>query len=211
MIFAITTLASLSVSWFASTRIKNVLWPPLQPLDQPPPPSSESQEVQEREEENNDQQLSHTHTAPNVTDTKRKSKKKDVPSLSIEKVHDTELLLQEQGEEGEEEQDNEDIMSLPDDAPIPPHIAEQLIQEGDVDIIIDCRTDEEWKQGHHPQAVHLPLTELETMQALPSYFDDDARILTTCVSGERAQKAADILRTKFGLENVVAVSGTLVS
>ena len=34
--------------------------------------------------------------------------------------------------------------------------AKKMIREGKIDYIIDVRTLEEWNEGHHPDAVHLP-------------------------------------------------------
>jgi rhodanese-related sulfurtransferase len=94
---------------------------------------------------------------------------------------------------------------------VDPTIALQLLEEGDIDIILDVRSDEEFLAGHHPQAVHLPLDQLKSMTVLPDYFETNARVLTTCASGARAKEAAEILHTKHGLENVIAVSpGSLV-
>lgn len=39
--------------------------------------------------------------------------------------------------------------------------AKRYIQDGKVDKIVDVRTDLEWKMGHHPKAIHIPVSEIE--------------------------------------------------
>jgi len=39
--------------------------------------------------------------------------------------------------------------------------AKKLIGDKYFDIILDVRTDEEWNQGHHSNAVHIPVDKVE--------------------------------------------------
>lgn len=58
-------------------------------------------------------------------------------------------------------------------------------------LLLDVREPEEWREGHAPDAVHIPLDELEGRRdELPA----DRPILTVCRSGARSAKAAAALR-----------------
>jgi rhodanese-related sulfurtransferase len=60
-------------------------------------------------------------------------------------------------------------------------------------IILDVREEEEYRQGHIPGAVNIPLSSLHNrMQELKK----DQKILSICLSGGRAGVAAKMLKDK---------------
>ncbi len=66
--------------------------------------------------------------------------------------------------------------------------ARKLIASGAA-VLVDVREQHEWDAGHVPEAVHMPIGELDAA-ALPP----DVQILTTCRSGGRGARAALALR-----------------
>jgi len=72
-------------------------------------------------------------------------------------------------------------------------------------IILDVRTDMEYKLGHYPEAVHIPIGQLadKAKEELP---DKTKGILVYCNTGQRSRQAADILKAK-GYQNVRYISG----
>ncbi|PCF49677.1 persulfide dioxygenase-sulfurtransferase CstB [Staphylococcus delphini] len=73
---------------------------------------------------------------------------------------------------------------------------------GDEAHVLDVRNDEEWKNGHLEQAVHIPHGKLLT-EKIP--FNKEDKIYVHCQSGVRSAIAVGILEHK-GFKNVVNVS-----
>jgi len=63
--------------------------------------------------------------------------------------------------------------------------AASLVAENST-VLVDVRTAEEWREGHAPCAVHIPLDELTELSVPRS-----CRVLTICRSGRRSAIAAD--------------------
>ena len=57
-------------------------------------------------------------------------------------------------------------------------------------ILLDVREGHEWKAGHAPKALHVPLPLLESSL---SRISRDNTILTVCRSGSRSARAAKLL------------------
>ena len=57
--------------------------------------------------------------------------------------------------------------------------------------LLDVRERGEWKSGHAPQAVHVPLGEIEKA---PRRLKQDQPVLVVCASGMRSRTAAKQLR-----------------
>lgn len=72
-------------------------------------------------------------------------------------------------------------------------------------IIIDVRETREWEEGHLPDALHIPLKQLDERIAtvVP---DKSVSILCYCACGERSQIAADRLK-KRGYRNAASMPG----
>ena len=72
-------------------------------------------------------------------------------------------------------------------------------------IIIDVRTDSEFRNGHIPNVLHHPLSTLESaLNKLEEYKNQE--IFLVCASGVRSQKATDLLRSK-GFSKAINVQG----
>ncbi|MFD9085418.1 rhodanese-like domain-containing protein [Streptomyces prasinus] len=72
-------------------------------------------------------------------------------------------------------------------------------------VLLDVREGPEWRAGHAPGAVHLPLTRLLAGAALPP----DVRgrpVVAVCRSGHRSQQAAELL-VSHGVDAVDVTGG----
>lgn len=78
--------------------------------------------------------------------------------------------------------------------------AKKMISSGEIDYIIDVRTDEEWNQGHHPKAIHIP------MGTFPNNIDKESVILIYCRTGRRAKIAVQQY-IKRGYKNIYYIEG----
>ena len=79
---------------------------------------------------------------------------------------------------------------------------DRLTAAGEVHVL-DVRQDWEWRRGHVPGAIHVPLSQLPTlMWKLPR----DKPLAVICEHGERSLVAAHYLAAR-GFEGVVSVSG----
>jgi rhodanese-related sulfurtransferase len=64
-------------------------------------------------------------------------------------------------------------------------------------LIIDVRTKEEYKNGHHPKSVNIPLSELSGK--ISDLKAKQKTIIACCQSGSRSRMAVSLLR-KNGLD-----------
>ncbi len=79
--------------------------------------------------------------------------------------------------------------------------AYQKYQQGA--LILDVRTAEEWSQSHIPNAIHIPLDELESrLHELPK----DKEIVVICHTGNRSREGV-VLLLKAGFTQVSMVTG----
>lgn len=83
--------------------------------------------------------------------------------------------------------------------------AKKIIDETDSVIILDVRTDEEYKEQHIPDAILIPDYEIMA-RAEAELPDKDALILTYCRSGRRSANAANEL-VSMGYINVYDIGG----
>lgn len=83
--------------------------------------------------------------------------------------------------------------------------AKKALFDGKFPIVLDVRTDMEYKLGHYPEAVHIPTAKLadEVETKLP---DKTKGILVYCNTGQRSRYAADVLKKK-GYQNVRYITG----
>lgn len=83
--------------------------------------------------------------------------------------------------------------------------AKKLIEQNHLDVILDVREDNEWNEGHYPNAVHIPVDKVE--KKFKSKFPDkNLKILIYCRSGMRANKAYGILQSQ-GYNNIQVLNG----
>lgn len=89
---------------------------------------------------------------------------------------------------------------------ISPQDAVQLINHKHA-IIVDVRTDKEFKSGHIVNSKHMPLDQFEKL-VVKLNKNKKKPIITVCTAGIRAAKAAKILSAN-GFENVNVLAGGL--
>lgn len=83
---------------------------------------------------------------------------------------------------------------------ITPSQALECYLEGEV-VLLDVRTLPEWRAGHIPNALHIPLDE---MTARYQELDPDVETLVICQHGVRSEAVAAWL-AQMGFENVANV------
>ena len=72
------------------------------------------------------------------------------------------------------------------------------------EVVIDCRTPDEYKTGHIPGAINLPMgKELDQLDELQDY----RKIYLYCYSGRRSQTVFATLTSK-GLDNLVCLGSS---
>lgn len=85
---------------------------------------------------------------------------------------------------------------MPNETPeTPPRDAHDAVSAGGV--LVDCREDWEWRAGHAPQAVHIPMSQV------PRRLDEirDKEVYLTCYSGGRSGQVTRWLRQQ-GVEAI---------
>jgi rhodanese-related sulfurtransferase len=80
--------------------------------------------------------------------------------------------------------------------------AKQLIDNKDV-VVLDVRTPEEYQEGHIPNAILIPLQELENKL---NELDKKDHYLVVCRSGNRSAQASEVL-TSNSFANIYNMSG----
>jgi rhodanese-related sulfurtransferase len=76
-------------------------------------------------------------------------------------------------------------------------------------VVLDVREDKDFSAGHIVNAVHVPLSNLETrLKSLEKF--KGRPVITTCQTGDRSARAAAILR-KQGFEPVYKLAGGLMA
>ena len=90
---------------------------------------------------------------------------------------------------------------------ITPEEAKKIMDSGEEHIILDTREQDEFDEGHIPNATLIPYTEIENKaeEMLP---DKDKLILVYCRSGRRSKIAAESL-AKLGYTNVKEFGGII--
>tara|TARA_B100001989_G_scaffold37241_1_gene22325 strand:- start:242 stop:556 length:315 start_codon:yes stop_codon:yes gene_type:complete len=79
-------------------------------------------------------------------------------------------------------------------------------EAGEVDVVVDVRTEAEWSNGHVPGAVWLPLQELvDRVSELQPYRDQTLHLI--CQSGGRSGRAGQYLES-LGYDVVNIMGGT---
>ena len=106
----------------------------------------------------------------------------------------TSIIVSEKGEKAMYEQ-------------ITPEEAKNIMDLGEEHIILDTREQEEFDDGHIPNAILIPYTEIENKaeEMLP---DKEKLILVYCRSGRRSKIAAENL-VKLGYTNVKEFGGII--
>ncbi|WJG08889.1 rhodanese-like domain-containing protein [Aliiglaciecola sp. LCG003] len=86
--------------------------------------------------------------------------------------------------------------------------AEQLAKQSDANwLILDVRSAEEFSEGHVPNAINIPHTEIEQNIPLLSTHKDKP-VVVYCRSGVRAAKATKIL-LEYGFSEIKHLQGDM--
>jgi len=85
--------------------------------------------------------------------------------------------------------------------------AKRLIKDGKIKKVIDVRTITEWRAGHYPRAIHIPVDKIneKTTTELPK-----RGLLVYCNTGQRARFAAEKLES-LGFNDVYYIAGLYTS
>jgi len=83
----------------------------------------------------------------------------------------------------------------------------EKLDRGENIILIDCREQEEWDDGHIAAAKLIPLSEFE--QRYAEVGPTDAQIIVQCRSGKRSLNACMILQNN-GYENLTNLAGGIL-
>ena len=78
---------------------------------------------------------------------------------------------------------------------------------GTTHVLLDVREDDEWSDGHAPNAVWIPLGEL---QQRVGELDKGTPIAVICRSGRRSLAAAEFLQ-QMGFAKPVSIEGGMIS
>jgi len=85
--------------------------------------------------------------------------------------------------------------------------AKELLQNGQIDLVLDVRTDfERSTLGYYPNSVHIPSADLEKIMPF-EYPNKNITILAYCNSGQRARMATEKLHS-LGYTNAVYIAST---
>ena len=85
--------------------------------------------------------------------------------------------------------------------------AKNLIKSGKIIKIIDIRTNLEYRLGHYPSAINIPVSSFSQGEIHKHNIGKKDGILVYCNTGERARYAADLLES-YGYSNVYYISST---
>lgn len=80
-------------------------------------------------------------------------------------------------------------------------------RQADGAVIVDVREPNEWREGHIPGAVHIPLAQLGMHV---SRFDSSQELIIVCRSGNRSAAAAGSL-AQAGYERVSNLQGGMIA
>ena len=85
--------------------------------------------------------------------------------------------------------------------------ARRLIKDGKIKVVIDVRTIKEYRMGHYPRALHIPVDKMneKTTTELPK-----RGLLVYCNTGQRARFAAEKLES-LGFKDVYYIAGLYTS
>lgn len=70
-------------------------------------------------------------------------------------------------------------------------------------VLLDVRNPDEFRQGHIPGAINIPLGQIDTA---PSKIRKDAPIFSYCLAGTRSARAVSALKS-MGYTNVTNIGG----
>lgn len=83
--------------------------------------------------------------------------------------------------------------------------AKRFIKDKKIDHIIDVRTETEFNMGHYPKSKNIPIQSFSIRKF--ANFEKTSSILVYCNTGQRARRAAELLRS-YGFKKVYYIEGT---
>lgn len=86
--------------------------------------------------------------------------------------------------------------------------AKEKIKNEKIKHIIDVRSYDEWLLGHHPHAVHMPVSKIDDVKL--KHIDKKEGILVYCNTGQRARYASEKIE-KLGFTNVNYISSSYLT
>lgn len=86
--------------------------------------------------------------------------------------------------------------------------AKSQIDKGLINHIIDVRSYDEWLLGHHPNAIHMPVSKINELTL--KHISKEENILVYCNTGQRARYASEKIQN-VGFENVYYISSSYLS
>lgn len=84
----------------------------------------------------------------------------------------------------------------------------QMIQEDEDVLVLDVRERYEYRTGHIPGAMLLPLDTIDRESAEAAIGEKDKTVLVYCRSGSRSRMAAKAL-TELGYTNIYEIGGII--
>ncbi|MDC7292862.1 MULTISPECIES: rhodanese-like domain-containing protein [unclassified Butyrivibrio] len=73
-------------------------------------------------------------------------------------------------------------------------------------VLLDVRTEEEYKNGHIPGSINLPVEEIQKIEDVIT--DKNVPVFVYCLRGGRAGRAVKIMQT-FGYKDVKNIGGIM--
>ena len=92
--------------------------------------------------------------------------------------------------------------------PVSPEEGKALVQQKHNLVILDVRNPNEFVSGHYPNALNIPVNELETrFSEVPA----GKAVIVHCFKGMRAQRAYEILKEKRpDIKELYFIQGTII-
>jgi len=78
----------------------------------------------------------------------------------------------------------------------------------DNSIAVDVRLENEFKKGHVPNAIHIPLGSLDSRVRELEKYKENGTVILCCQTGQRSSSASQVLR-KHGFSSVFNMAGGL--
>lgn len=75
-------------------------------------------------------------------------------------------------------------------------------------ILIDIREKYELAEFHTPDALHIPMAEMESNKDI---FEEYTKVVLMCKTGKRAEALSNFLITEYGYSNVLTLDGGIIA
>lgn len=75
-------------------------------------------------------------------------------------------------------------------------------------ILIDIREKYELAEFYTPDAIHIPMAEMESNKDI---FKDYTKVVLMCQTGKRAEALSNFVITEYGYSNVLTLEGGIIA